>query len=173
MTDTPRTLEQLLVDFEDQLERGITPQKMRNLIVSTGLVFEARLLSAKSIADNAPPTRVAFDSIVYDPYEFWDGSWPIVPEGLDGTYLIACSFGWAANSVGSRVLDIGTDSPDDLDGAQWVMPAAAAPYTTAQTGSWVSKGNEVGFGFYTQVTQNSGGPLNLNYCTLTLSRILP
>jgi hypothetical protein len=36
MTDTPRTEAELLTDFADQQNHGITAQKMRNLIVSGG-----------------------------------------------------------------------------------------------------------------------------------------
>jgi hypothetical protein len=34
MTDTPRTKDELLADFADQQNHGITPQKMRNMVVS-------------------------------------------------------------------------------------------------------------------------------------------
>jgi hypothetical protein len=38
MTDTPRTQAELLTDFADQQNHGITAQKMRNFVVSTGNV---------------------------------------------------------------------------------------------------------------------------------------
>lgn len=138
---------------------------------ATGLVFEARLATPQSIPSDTTPHPVAFSSIVYDPFGFWDGTWPVIPAGMEGDYLVSCSWAFASNSTGNRVVDIGTDTASDPDGGQWCVPAAASPYVTAQTGSWVSKANEAGFGFYTQAQQNSGGALNLNYCTLTLTRI--
>ena len=134
------------------------------------LVFFARRTSSLSVANNTL-TPVPFNSIIRDPFGFWSGTWPIVPAGMAGVYMVSISFAWAANSTGFRALDIGGDSVQDLDAFQLSMPATPSPAVTAYTGTWVSPGNPVGGGFYTQVTQSSGSSLVLSYCSFALTRM--